>query len=73
MLSSNHIVAVLVLYIAVRGDFILVGDLMRSISLLSYSSVEVRVPRTVVCLNKGAHGDYRTQFKRSRATITRIG
>ena len=35
--NFNNIVA---LYLKVKGDFILVGDLMRSVTLLAYKSME---------------------------------
>ncbi len=35
---------ILVLFLQSRGDFIIVGDLMRSISLLTYKPVDGQVP-----------------------------
>lgn len=36
---SNNVLA---LYLKVKGDFVLVGDLMRSITLLLYKSMETQ-------------------------------
>jgi hypothetical protein len=42
---------ILVLYLQTRGDFIIVGDLMRSISLLTYKQVSFAVSRALLPLS----------------------
>lgn len=39
-LECSHFSNILALYLKTKGDFILVGDLMRSITLLLYKSME---------------------------------
>jgi len=38
--ECEHFGHILALYLDTKGDFILVGDMMKSVSLLSYSPVE---------------------------------
>lgn len=39
-MECNHLNNIIALYLKVKGDFILVGDLMRSMTLLAYKSME---------------------------------
>lgn len=39
-LECNYFNSIVVLYLKIKGDFILVGDLMRSITLLLYKLME---------------------------------
>ena len=51
--ECNHANNIVALYVKTKGDFVLVGDLMRSMTLLVYKAMEgcfEEVAQTVYCL-----------------------
>lgn len=47
-MECSHHGNILALYLATRGDFIVVGDLMKSISLLAYKSMDQTLEEVLV-------------------------
>lgn len=70
--NFNHIIA---LYLKRKGDFILVGDLMRSISLLQYKTMEGSFEEVNWCLyvKHSLNPDLYLQFERWQEIVTPTG
>jgi hypothetical protein len=72
--ECSHHGNILALYLATRGDFIVVGDLMKSISLLAYKSMDQTLEEVLVlCVVFFFFCYFLGSSLRSRATTTRTG
>lgn len=64
--ECNHYNNIMALYLKTKGDFILVGDLMRSVLLLAYKSMEGSFEEvTAAAVHSGIHDSFlvvRKQF-----------